>query len=120
MRQSEQRRSLVNRVETPQIMDNARKQDFDLSQSERTMLIQQLSTTMKRLETIKPYANTMLSAVFGPPLCGSGETPRPWVGMDRTLITGLTKGLSCFCKRKIKGVTGKEGSKQLERVKQLE
>ena len=94
---------LVHGVETPQRMDNARKQDFDLSPSERTMLIEQLSTTIERLEIIKPYANTMLSAVFGPPLCGAGETPKPWVGMDRTLITDLTKGLSCFCKRRKKG-----------------
>ena len=110
MRQSDQRRLLVHGVDTPQIMDNARKQDFDLSPSERTMLIEQLSTTIKRLEIIKPYANTMLSAVFGPPLCGSGETPKPWNGMDRTLITSLTKGLSCFSKRKVKGVARKEGS----------
>ena len=120
MRQSDQRRSLVHGAETPQKTDNARKQDFELSPTEMTTLIEQLSTTMERLEIIKPYANTMLSAVFGPPLCGAGGTPKPWVGMDRTLITDLTKGLSCFCKKKIKTIGRKEGSKQLEKVRQLE
>ena len=111
---------LVHKVETPQSTDNARKQDFDLSLSDKTILIEQLATTIERLEAIKPYANTMLSAVFGPPLCGAGETPKPWVGMDRTLITSLARGLNCFCKRKIERVIREGGDKQSDRISQLE